>query len=68
MNASESDKPLVHIVAANGGGVNVIIDNRGAAYFPQESVEQAAFLVENANRAHREKLTILSDARTTPRK
>ena len=32
-------------------GVNVIIDGRWAAFFPNESVEQVKFLVENTNRA-----------------
>ena len=32
-------------------GVNVIIDERWAAFFPKESTEQVRFLVENTNRA-----------------
>ena len=48
------NNPPLRLVTTDDGGVNVVIDDRCAAYFPaadEAATEQIAFLVEEVNRA-----------------
>lgn len=47
---------MLRQVETTDGNINVIIDDRWAALFPKESAEQVAFLIENVNRVHAERI------------